>query len=77
MKRPIILMVAVLAALLTSQPIATARDLKMLRVGDVSLNPVVVRTRVAFLKRMEELGYKQGRNFIYEYVRVPNRAEVA
>lgn len=74
MKRSALLVVAVIATLLTPPLIAVASDAKMLRVGDVSLGSIALPTRVAFLERMAELGYEQGRNFAYDYVRVPNRA---
>jgi len=74
MRQSTLLVVAVIAALLTSPLIAAARDAKMLRVGAAALAPLKSPTRTAFLKRMTELGYEQGRNFTFEFVRVKNRA---
>lgn len=75
MKRPVILAVAVILALLTDPLAAVARDGKMLRVGAVSLRPFgSANISVAFLARMAELGYEQGRNFDFEFIQVPSRA---
>ena len=75
MKRSALLTVAVIAALLTSSLAAVAQDAKMLRVGAVSLRPrAVAWISETFLKRMAELGYEQGRNFSFEFVRAPNIA---
>lgn len=74
MKRSTLLVVAVIVALLAFPLIGAARDAKMLSVGMVSLGPLVSPTRTAFLSRMTELGYEQGRNFTFEFVRAPNRA---
>jgi putative ABC transport system substrate-binding protein len=43
----------------------------MLRVGTVGVNPRSLPTWVAFERRMSELGYQEGRNFVFDYVRVP------
>ena len=75
MKRAAIFTVAVIATLLVLPLIAVAGDAKMLRVGAVSLRPFgSANISVAFLERMVELGYAQGRNFTFEFVQVPNRA---
>jgi len=73
-KRPGILTVAVMATLLSFPPIAAAGDRTVLRVGAVSLRPFgSANVSVAFLNRMEELGYKRGGNFDFEFIQVPNR----
>jgi ABC-type uncharacterized transport system substrate-binding protein len=43
-----------------------------LRVGLVGVQPRTTAVYVAFLQRMTELGYEEGKNFILEYVQVPN-----
>jgi ABC-type uncharacterized transport system substrate-binding protein len=47
----------------------------ILRVGLVSVQPRTTAVYVAFLQRMAELGYEEGKNFILEYVQVPNIEE--
>src|SRR5215831_17731804 len=54
-----------LAARAQSQP-------KMLRVGFVGVQPRESPLYVAFLERMAELGYQEGRNFTFEYIQTPN-----
>src|SRR5215472_2591851 len=54
-----------LAARAQSQP-------KMLRVGFVGVQPRESPLYAAFLERMTELGYQQGRNFTFEYIQTPN-----
>jgi putative ABC transport system substrate-binding protein len=44
----------------------------ILRVGLVGVQPRTTAVYVAFLQRMAELGYEEGKNFILEYVQVPN-----
>ena len=44
----------------------------LLRVGTVGVNPRSLPTWVAFEHRMSELGYQDGRNFVFDYVRVPS-----
>ena len=44
----------------------------MLRVGAASVQSRKVPIYVAFVKRMAELGYEEGRNFIFEFVQAPN-----
>jgi len=63
----------VIAGLFAQISVAAARDAKMLRVGAASFRPLgVANVSVAFLARMAELGYVQGRNFAFEFVHVPN-----
>src|SRR5215471_19384154 len=54
-----------LAARAQSQP-------KMLRVGFVGVQPRESPLYAAFLERMAELGYQEGRNFTFEYIQTPN-----
>jgi putative tryptophan/tyrosine transport system substrate-binding protein len=45
---------------------------KMLRVGFVGMQPREFSVYAAFLIRMGELGYQEGRNFTFEYIQAPN-----
>jgi putative tryptophan/tyrosine transport system substrate-binding protein len=45
---------------------------RALRVGVVSFQPRTAPLYVAFEQRMTELGYEDGRNFFFDYVRIPN-----
>jgi putative tryptophan/tyrosine transport system substrate-binding protein len=45
---------------------------KMLRVGFVGMQPRESPLYGAFLKRMAELGYQEGRNFAFDYIQTPN-----
>jgi putative tryptophan/tyrosine transport system substrate-binding protein len=45
---------------------------KMLCVGFVGMQPRESPLYAAFLKRMAELGYQEGRNFAFEYIQTPN-----
>jgi putative tryptophan/tyrosine transport system substrate-binding protein len=45
---------------------------KMLRVGFVGIQPREAPLYTVFLKRMGELGYQEGRNFIFDYIRTPD-----
>ena len=66
----------IVAGFLGLASVAAAEDGKMLRVGAVSLRPFgKANISVAFLNRMKELGYSQGKNFQFEFVQVGNRAE--
>jgi putative ABC transport system substrate-binding protein len=51
---------------------ARAQQPRMLRVGFVGIQPRGAPIYVAFLKRMAELGYQEGRNFIFEYIQAPS-----
>jgi ABC-type uncharacterized transport system substrate-binding protein len=44
----------------------------ILRVGLVGVQPRTTAIYVAFLQRMAELGYEEGKNFVLDYVQVPN-----
>jgi ABC-type uncharacterized transport system substrate-binding protein len=45
---------------------------KVLRVGTAGIQPRTTAIYIAFLRRMAELGYEEGKNFVFEYVHVPN-----
>lgn len=77
MKRPAIVIGTFFVALLAVFPPVWANEKAVLRVGDVSLGAITLPTRTAFLERMAELGYERGRNFIFDYKRVQNRAAFA
>jgi putative tryptophan/tyrosine transport system substrate-binding protein len=51
---------------------ARAQQPKMLRVGFVGMQPRGFPVYAAFLMRMGELGYQEGRNFVFEYIQAPN-----
>ena len=51
---------------------ARAQQPKMLRVGFVGIQPREFPVYAAFLMRMAELGYQEGRNFVFEYLQAPN-----
>lgn len=69
------LLLVVMALLLAVLLPFAASDAKTLKLGAVSLRPFgKANISVAFLERMRELGYEQGRNFVFEFIQVPNRA---
>jgi putative tryptophan/tyrosine transport system substrate-binding protein len=43
-----------------------------LRVDVVGVQPRTTAIYVAFLQRMAELGYEEGKNFVFDYAQVPN-----
>jgi putative tryptophan/tyrosine transport system substrate-binding protein len=51
---------------------ARAQQPKMLRVGFVGMQSRDAPHYANFLKRMAELGYQEGRNFTFDYIRTPN-----
>ena len=51
---------------------ARAQQPRILRVGFVGIQPRGASIYVAFLKRMAELGYQEGRNFTFEYIQAPS-----
>ena len=53
-------------------PFVARAQPKMLRVGFVGMQPRESPLYAAFLKRMAELGYQEGRNFAFEYVQISN-----
>ena len=48
---------------------ACAQESKMLRVGKIGVQTPATFPTSVFLKRMAELGYVQGENFVFEFVR--------
>jgi putative ABC transport system substrate-binding protein len=54
---------------------ARAQSQKTLRIGWVSVSPRNNPTADAFLKRLRELGYDEGQNLAFEYVKVPSALE--
>jgi putative ABC transport system substrate-binding protein len=52
--------------------VARAQQAAMLRVGFVGVQPKDSPLYTAFLKRMAELGYQEGRNFTFDYIQTPN-----
>ncbi len=52
-----------------------AQSQKMLRTGMVSVLPRKTPFMDAFVQRMRELGYEEGRNLTIEYVKIPGPAE--
>jgi putative ABC transport system substrate-binding protein len=53
-------------------PFAVRAQPKMLRVGFVGMQPRESPFYAAFLKRMAELDYQEGRNFTFEYIQASN-----
>jgi putative ABC transport system substrate-binding protein len=53
-------------------PLAVRAHQKMLRVGFVGMQPREFPVYAAFLKRMAELDYHEGRNFTFDYVQAGN-----
>jgi putative tryptophan/tyrosine transport system substrate-binding protein len=53
---------------------ARAQQPKRLRVGAASVQSRTAPIYVAFVKRMAELGYEEGKNFTFEFVQAPNVA---
>jgi putative ABC transport system substrate-binding protein len=45
---------------------------KVLRVGFVGIQPRGTGIYVSFINRMAELGYREGKNFVFEYVQAPS-----
>ena len=55
--------------------VARAQSQKALRIGMVSVQPRNNPIVDALLKRLRELGYNEGQNLAFEYVKVPSAAE--
>ena len=51
---------------------ASAQSQKLLRVGIANVQPRTAPNWVIFERRMAELGYEDGRNFVYDHVQIPN-----
>ena len=45
---------------------------KMLRVGTANVQPRTAPHWMAFVRRLAELGYVEGKNFTYDHVQIPN-----
>jgi putative ABC transport system substrate-binding protein len=45
---------------------------KPLRVGTANAQPRTAPQWIAFVQRMAELGYREGENFVYDHVQIPN-----
>jgi putative tryptophan/tyrosine transport system substrate-binding protein len=67
--------IKVIAGSMTAWPLAArAQQRPPLRVGAASVQSRSVPIYVAFVKRMAELGYEEGKNFTFEFVQAPNVA---
>ena len=55
-----------------SLPLRAQPQPRVLRVGFVGAQPRESPFYGAFLERMAELGYQEGRNFTFEYIQTPN-----
>ena len=55
-----------------SLPLRAQPQPRVLRVGFVGAQPRELPFYGAFLERMAELGYQEGRNFTFEYIQTPN-----
>jgi putative ABC transport system substrate-binding protein len=53
-------------------PLAVRAQQRMLRVGFVGMQPREFPVYAAFLKRMTELDYDEGRNFTFDYIQASN-----
>ena len=56
---------------------ARAQSAGMLRVGMVAAQPRSSPPYEAFLQRLAELGYQQGRNFTFEFIQASNSEDYA
>jgi putative ABC transport system substrate-binding protein len=75
MRREFIVLLGGAAATSIAWPSLSSRaqpQPKMLRVGFVGIQPRESPFYAAFLERMAELGYQEGRNFTFEYIQAPN-----
>ena len=57
---------------LWSRPLRAQPQPRMLRLGFAGIQPRESPSYAAFLKRMAELGYQEGRNFAFEYIQTPS-----
>jgi ABC-type uncharacterized transport system substrate-binding protein len=66
--------ITLLGSAAAAWPLAARAQLqpKMLRVGFVGMQPRESPLYTAFLKRMAELGYQEGRNFTFDYIQTPD-----
>jgi putative tryptophan/tyrosine transport system substrate-binding protein len=58
-------------------PAASAQSAGMLRVGMVAAQPRSSPPYAAFLQRLAELGYQQGRNLAFEFIQAANSEDYA
>src|SRR5262245_50699458 len=58
-------------------PLVARGQTKILRVGTVAGNPKSAPQWVAFDRRMAELGYQEGKNFVLEFIQAANIDEYA
>src|SRR5512133_3380643 len=65
--------ITLLGGAIVARPLAAgAQQHKMLRVGFVGMQPREAPLYTAFLRRMAELGYQEGRNFTFDYIQTPD-----
>jgi putative tryptophan/tyrosine transport system substrate-binding protein len=65
--------ITLLGSAAVARPVAArAQRPEMLRVGYSGMLPREAPHYAAFEKRMAELGYRQGRNFTFEYIQAPS-----
>jgi putative ABC transport system substrate-binding protein len=57
--------------------VARAQQPKLLRVGAVAGSPKSAPQWVAFERRMTELGYQEGKNFVFEFIQAANMEDYA
>ena len=57
--------------------VAHAQQPKLLRVGTVAGNPKSAPQWVAFEQRMAELGYQEGKNFVFEFIQAAKMEDYA
>jgi len=71
------MLIAIVAGGLSAfAPICEAREARPLSVGAVSLRPFgKANISVGFLQRLNELGYKRGRNLQFEFIQVGDRSQ--
>jgi putative tryptophan/tyrosine transport system substrate-binding protein len=74
-RREFIMLVGCASAAYACAGAARAQSQKMLRIGMVSLLPRNTPFMDAFVKRLRELGYDEGKNLAVEYVKVSSPVE--
>jgi putative ABC transport system substrate-binding protein len=57
--------------------VARAQQPKLLRVGAVAGSPKSAPQWVTFDQRMAELGYQEGKNFVFEFIQAANMEDYA
>jgi len=71
-RREFITLLGGAAAISIAVPLRAQPQPRVLRVGFVGAQPRESPFYGAFLERMAELGYQEGRNFTFEYIQTPN-----